>query len=1068
MLSGLFPKIVITCLTCILLTQQISAQLYRQPTLNKDGSMIAFCYQGDIWVVSASGGTARRLTVHEANETLPKFSPDDKFIAFSSGRYGNNDLFIMPVEGGAPKRLTFHSSGDALSSWSEDGKLLFTTVREFQQLERDPEVYAIPANGGTEQRILDALGSDPVTSPDGKYIAFTQGGSNPVFREAYTGSANKDIYLFDTETKRFTKLLDWQSNEFLPQWSDARTLYFLSSKNGKYNIYKTQIGEDGTSSGTPVQVTKYTDFAVRFFNISRDGKSIVFEQGTNLYLIKGNSSPTRLNIIAGGDVRLDPEETKLFSKDASEYAVSPNGKLVALVVRGEVFIKEIDKEKTRSKNVSEHPYRDYSPVWLSDTTLIFISDREDDNFEMYLVRSADNSQPNLLKTMKSEVVRLTTTKEDESAPTVSPDGKKIAFIRGGGKLITADISKEGKLGKETILLDGWATPEGVTWSPDSKWLAYSISDLYFNEDVFIQQADNSGTPVNVSMHPRTDSRPFWSPDGSKLGFISARNQLNDDVWFAWLKKEDFEKTKQDWEDKEPSNAKKDEKKDSVKTKPVIIDTERIHERLVQVTSFPGNEGNALTSKDGETFYYTAMSSTAKGYDLYSIKWDGKDLKELSKGGQNPSAVSADKEVAYLYFFKTGGALARHDLKGDKQEALPYALKLKIDYAEERKQMFAEGWRALRDGFYDPNFHGKDWEELKEKYEPLCMAASTEADFREMFNYMLGELNASHMGMFGADRAETQKDATGLLGAELYPVKDGMRVGRVIPDSPADRTVSKLNVGDIITAVGEVSLADTLNFYDLLRNKADEQILLSVKSPDGKEREVVIRPVASLRKLLYEEWVLQKRKLTDEYSGGKLGYLHIQGMDMASFEEFERELTAAGYGKEGLVIDVRYNGGGFTTDLLMTILNYKQHAYTIPRGAAENLEKEKFKFRNYYPTGERLVFAAWLKPSIALCNENSYSNAEIFSHAFKTLGIGKVVGQPTNGSVISTGARSLIDGSYVRMPFRGWFTKATDQNQELGPAVPDYLVVNSIDGKSKNVDEQLKKAVEVLLSQINSK
>jgi len=706
----------------------------------------------------------------------------------------------------------------------------------------------------------------------------------------------------------------------------------------------------------------------------------------------------------------------------------------------------------------------------------------DNNYEMYLAKSSDKNQPNIFKSLKHEITRLTNTPGDESSPVVSNNGKMIAYVRGMDKreFIVADISADGKLSGEKILRNGWASPGNITWSPDNKWLAYSYDDLYFNTEVFIHAADNSGGPVNVSMHPRDDSNPFWSADGSKLGFTSARNSRNTDIWFVWLKKDDWEKTKSDWDEKEAPAAdkpaaNKDEKskdaaakKEEPKVKPVQIDFENIHERVVQVTNFPGDEGNFTISKDGETFYYTGNSSTAKGRDLYSIKWDGKDLKEITKGGSNPSGVSIDREGKYLYYVKTGGALNRVDIKADKSESLPYSAKMKIDYTAEREQIFEEAWRAIRDGFYDPQFHGKDWNALHDKYKELCVISSTTNDFADMFNFLLGELNSSHQRLTAPERAETQKDATGLLGVELMPEKDGMKVVRVIPNSPADKSASKLFAGDLITAVDGNKYKADVNFYSLLNTTVDEKTLLAIKSKDGREREVAIRPVASERQLLYQEWVLARKKLVDKYSNGRLGYIHIQGMDMPSFEVFERELTAAGYGKEGLLVDVRYNGGGSTTDYLMTVLNYKQHAYTIPRGASDNLEKDKLKFRDYYPIGERLVFAAWTKPSIALCNEGSYSNAEIFSHAYKTLGIGKLVGVPTNGSVISTGGKGLIDGSMVRLPFRGWYTKATDKNQELGPAVPDIIVNNSIDWIAKGVDEQLKVAVDELLKEIDSK
>lgn len=1071
-MTKLFSTLLTLLTVNILIFAQSDAQLYRHPAISPDGSSIAFSYLGDIWTASVIGGDAVRLTVHEAYESYPVWSPDGKKIVFSSGRYGNADLFIVSSKGGTPERLTYHSANDQATDWLSDGNILFYSVREFNQLEREPEILSISEKGGTEKRIMNTLGFDAVKSPDGRFIAFTRS-TNTLFREAYKGPANRNIWLYDIQNDSYKKISTSESNDYMPKWSGSNILYFISAETDKYNLFKVILASDGSVTGSAEMLTSFDDHGVRYFDISEDGSKIVYERDNHLYIFTTSDKKSKaIDIDVKGDYRLEPFEYKTFSKDASEYEISPNGKLAAFVVRGEVFVKEVDKEKSRSVNLSEHAYRDMDVCWLSDSTLLFVSDRDGNQYDIYLVRSADKNQSNIFKSLKHELIKVTNSPEDESNPVVSPDGKKIIYTNGNAKVIVADISSDGKLSNEKILNNSWASFNNIVWSPDSKWIAYSQEDLYFNEEVFIRAADSSTGPINISMHPRYDGSPFWSVDGSKLGFISSRNNRNNDVWFAWLKKEDWDKTQQDWEDKETPVEEKSDKKDSKsdekpKVKEIKIDVEGIHERLVQVTSFPGDEANVVISKDGETFYYTGSTSNAKGRDLYSIKWDGKDLKEITKGGSNPSAVSIDKEGKYLYYFKQGGALNRHDLKGDKGESLPYSAKMKIDYVTEREQIFEEAWRALRDNFYDPQFHERNWESLKLKYKPLCLSASTENDFRDMFNYMAGELNASHMGLFGSDRAETLKDVTAMLGVELIPVENGMKVTRTIPKSPAERNNSKLNFHDIITSIDGNKITNEENFYSLLTNRADEQLVLNVKDKDAKEREVIIRPSANVRQLLYEEWVAARKKLTAEYSNGRLGYIHIQGMSMPSFEVFERELTAAGNGKEGLVIDVRYNGGGSTTDYLMAILNYKQHAYTVPRGSSDDLERDKLNFKGYYPTGERLVFAAWLKPSITLCNEDSYSNAEIFSHAFKTLGIGKVVGKPTNGSVISTGAKTLIDGSFVRLPMRGWFTKATDKNQELGPAVPDIILDNSPDAKSKGVDEQLKAAVDQLLKDIES-
>ena len=1048
--------------------------LLRQPAINNNGSLVAFSFQGDIWTVPSSGGKASRLTIHEAYEGNPVFSPDGNQIAFSGSRFGNNDIFVMPTEGGLPKRLTYHSGADNVSSWTQADKILFSTNREFKQIERPSEVYSINPKGGTESRFLDAVGHDPVLSPDGRFLAFVRGDINPVARQEYKGSSDRDLWIYDTKNKSYQQLPGFDTNDVLPQWGGNNTLYFLSSIEGAYNVYRLKIDANGKVTNKPEKLTNYKDESIRAFSVSNDGSSVVFEKDMNLYTMKTTGgSAQKLNVQISADDRLDAMEQKTLTTGAGEYAVSPNGKMLAYSIRGEVFVKEADKEKSRSINVSEHSFRDVEPTWLNDSTLLFSSDRANGNFDIYMVRSADTTQRNIFKSLKHQLTQITKTSGNETSLTVSSDGKKIAYVRGRGTFVVADISADGKLSNEKILSDTWDSPNGIAWSPDNKWLSYAISDLYFNQEVFIQAADNSAKPVNVSMHPRTDGRPFWSADGSKLGFVSERSSgRSADIWFAWLKKEDWEKETQDWQDREtpvidatPARAGSDKKEKAPKL--IKIDFDKIHERIVQVTNFTGDEGDLVISKDGETFYYTTNSSNAKGRDLYSIKWDGKDLKEITKGGANPNGVTMDKEGKYLYYAKQG-SLARIDIKTSAYENLPFVSKMKIDYNGERTQVFEEAWRTIRDGFYDPKFHGHDWVKLHDKYKERCVNASTSNDFRDMFNLLLGELNSSHMGLTVADRTETQRETTGLLGAEILPVSGGVKINHIVPETPADKEKSKLNEGDIITAVNGEAVSDNQNFHNLLNGLVNEKVLLSVKAADGKTREVAIRLTASIANNLYDEWVENRKKLVDKFSNGRLGYIHIKGMDFPSFEVVEREFTAAGYGKEGLIIDVRYNGGGSTTDYLMTILNYKQHAYTVPRGASEDLEKDKLKFKEYYPIGERLVYAAWTKPSIAICNEGSYSNAEIFSHAYKSLGIGKLVGVPTNGSVISTGGKGLMDGSFVRLPGRGWFTKTTDKNQELGPAIPDIIVENQPDWISKGTDDQLKAAVDELLKEVGSK
>lgn len=1045
----------------------------RTPAISPDGLRIAFSYQGDIWTYDVNKTRSTRITIHEAYEHSPVFSPDGSKIGFSGNRYGNDDVYAISSEGGLPKRLTFHSTGDKLTDWKGEA-LLFETNRAFRQVEWDKEIYSVNQNGGTPSRILDAVGEMAVQSPNGQYIAFVRGACR-IEREAYSGPADMEVWIYDTKSSKYTQVTKNEVNDYLPRWKSDDELYFISSVEGKYNIQSVKI--NGTEVSAAKSITNFTDNGVRYFDVA--ASSIVMERANRIYLMNNGGPVQAIDLGINADYRFDPMEKKTYSNNISSYEISPNGKNVAIGIRGEVFVKALDKEKKNAVNLSKHAYRDYDITWLNDTTLLFISDREGGQYDIYMATSNDPKKSDLSKSLKHKLKRITNTAGNEGNIQMSPDGKKLLFVRSdeGYQVIVADINASGKISGEKVLIEGWDEPSGIEWSPDSRYIAYSQSDLTFNSEIYIMDV-KGGDPVNVSMHPKGDYGPFWSADGSKLGFISERNNGDNDVWFAWLQKEEWQKTKQDreegyyFDDAEEDKSKKDKKKDKKDKKkkkevePIEIDFEDIHVRLDQVTSLPGNEGQVTISKDGKTFYFTASSNVSRGSDLYSIKFDGTEIKQLSKGGKRPYGFELDPNSDNLFAIKNG-VLNKIDNKKGSFTAYPHSAKMTIDHNKEREQVFEEGWSALNQGFYDPNFHGNDWEALKNKYKPWAMEATTSQDFRYVFNLMLGQLNASHMGIYGSNPESTLRERTGRLGIEVKATKGGVEVTHVIRNSPADREKSKLNEGDIISHIGGEEIGANTNFYELLADQSGNQVLMTVKGKDGKERELVIRPSSSISTLLYEEWVKDRAELVEKYSGGRLGYIHIRGMNFPSFERFERELTASGLGKEGIVIDVRFNGGGWTTDYLMAVLNVKQHAYTVPRGAAKNLEKEQSNFKEYYPYSERLPLASWTKPSIAMCNESSYSNAEIFSHAYKNLGIGTLVGMPTFGAVISTGGKGLLDGSFVRMPFRGWYVKATGQNMENGPAVPDVLLENAPDDKSNGVDTQLKKAVDVLLKQIDA-
>ncbi|MBT8260706.1 MAG: PD40 domain-containing protein [Bacteroidia bacterium] len=646
----------------LIFTFSINAQenpLINYPNLSPDGSKIAFNYQGDIWTASINGKNLKRLTIHEAYDTNPHWTVDGKTIAFQSNRYGNYDVFTIPSEGGMPSRITFHSTNDRVSDITSKGDILFETSRNFVQVEREPEVHKVSLKGGTPFRFLNTLGFDATLSPSGKLVAFTRG-SCRIEREAYQGPANRDIWVYNIENDAFYQVTTFDCQDLDPQWADNTTLYFQSARSGKYNVHKVTLSANGEKSGSVEQISNLTKMGLTSFDLSNNGKDIIMISGDKLFHLDVNtktSTPAAISIQS--DYRFDPRERKTFSDKASQIAVSPNGKYRAIVVRGEVFITENDTKKSRTINVSNSPYRDLDSVWLSDEVLLFVSDREGE-YNLFSVTSNDENNTNIFTSLKHKLEQLTKSKSGVSNPVLSPDKKSIAYNEGSGKLVVASISEKGKISNSKVLVDSWNSPSNVSWSPDSKWLCYDISDLYFNDEIYVHKADDSMKPVNISMHPKGDFGGIWSADGKKIGFSSNRNNGDYDVWYVWLRKKDWEKTKQDWDEttddkdkksKDKSKEKDEDKKEDKEVVDVVIDFENIHERQEQITSYAGGEFLSAISKDGKTFYYTTGNGSRGNIDvtsdLYSISWEGKDKKELTKGNSRPGNVTLTPKNDYI-------------------------------------------------------------------------------------------------------------------------------------------------------------------------------------------------------------------------------------------------------------------------------------------------------------------------------------------------------------------------------------------------------------------------------------
>ncbi len=1039
-------------LNCGLLISQNT--LIREPSISPDASQMAFSFHGDIWVYNFSNNQSKRITIHQAYESNPIWNAKGNQLAFTSNRRGSTNIFTTDVNGGIPTQLTYFPTTDTPSQWNSNGDILFNSNRMYKGPEWDPAMYSVNEKGETPQRLLAALGSQPTISPNGNFIAFVKGACR-ISREDYSGPAQRDVWIYNLKTKQYHQITTSNKNDHTPLWDANNNLYYVGAESGRYNIYKTAINANGTASRKAQRLTKLNRDGVWSYSVSNNG-TIVYNSEVNVYKLQ-NGSTQKLNLNIATDNRFELEETKTVSNGIGGLSVSPNGKLIALSINGEIFVKENNKDKTSTNNVSNHFFRDDNPFWIDDNTLGFLSDRDGQN-ELYKVVSMDE-KVDLSRSLKTKVTKLTKSKIDVFEPLLSPDRKKVSYRIGRGQLVIADVI-DGAISNIKSYSDTWAAAEGVSWSPDSKYIAYSQEDLNFDSEVYIQSVANPTIKMNVSMHPRSDVGPVWSPDGKKLSFVSNRagdrGGINFDTWMVWLQKSDWEKSRTDFKEGDYYQPKTDPKAKKEKNEVVVtIDEDRIFDRLVQVTSWAGNEFGAMFSADSESIYVSATDPATNQNGFYSVKLTGGTPTPV-KGVSNVGATSFNKGTLY---YSSRGRLKSLNLKSNKVASFTHSATYTTDFSKLNEQIFEEGVRAITAGFYDPRFHGYNWSGIVNRYRPWVLSAKTKQEYTFMFNNMLGQLNASHMGYRGSNPEQVSSDRVGLLGLDVTNIKNGVRINYILPNSAATKTNVSLNVGDVITAVNENKIDARTNFYSLLKNTSDKEVLLTLST--GKEIVVRTESTGKMAQLRYEEWINSRKKLVDQFSNGQLGYIHIQGMNLPSFERFERELKASGYGKKGIVIDVRYNGGGWTTDRVMTVLTTQQHAYTVPRGATNNLQRDNKKYAGNYPYNERAILSVNTKPLVALANENSYSNAEIFAHAFKSFKLGKLVGQPTFGAVISTGSHRLQNGA-IRMPFRAWYVKESGMNMEHGPAVPDYLVTNKPGWKARGEDDQLKKAVEVLL------
>jgi tricorn protease len=1035
---------------------------FAEPSFSPDGRTIVFVSGGDIWTVPAEGGTARLLVSHPSTESRPLFSPDGKRLAFASNRTGNGDIYVLTLDTGELKRLTFDDSDEKLDAWSPDGKWIYFSSNG-RDISGMNDVYRVSVEGGTAMpvtadRYVSEFFSAP--SPDGAALAFTARGiaSNQWWRKGSNHLDESEIWV--KREGRYERLTPPGARQMWPMWSpDGKSVFFMSDRGGQQNIWVRP------ATGPSRALTHLTNGRVLWPFLSSDGKTIVFERDFGIWKCNTTTGePAEIPIALQGVPAGPAVEHMSLGNPIEELAVSPDGKKLAFAIRGEIFAASA-KDGGDATRVTRTSAKESQIVWAPDSRRIaYVSDR-------------DGVQHEFLYDFKAGVeTRLTNGASHDAAARFSPDGKLLAFERGEKEIRVLDLaSKEERLLASGLLDDALDPGHPLAWSPDGKWIAFlrSSTRLFSNIEV-VPSGGGASKPVSFLANVFGGS-VTWSPDGTYLLFDSGQRteprQLAriDLVPHAPKFREDqfhelFDEPakaaagKTDKADKPAESSDAARKKDP---KPTEIVFEGIKRRL-SLVPVGVDVREQTVSPDGKWALLVASAAGQENLYVYSLDELAKDrpvAKQLTStaGPKRNAQFSPDsKDVFYL----DEGRIQTVSVEKREPKGISVTAELDVDFEAQKREVFHQAWSYLNDKFFDPKFNGVDWEAVRREYEPRVLSARTADETRRIINLMIGELNASHCGISAP--ASSNQTSSGRLGLRFdpaeYETSGRLRVTEVIPLSPA-ALANAAAPGDVLVSVDGADISARTNLDELLDHRVGKRVTLKIAGGGDavKAKEFTVRPItmAAEKTLLYRAWVEASRDYVHRISGGRLGYVHMPDMGAASLAQLSVDLDTENHARDGVVIDVRNNNGGFVNVYAIDVLARRGYLSMTPRG------------RLTAPARTVLGQRALEKPTILVVNQHSLSDAEDFTEGYRTLKLGRVVGEPTAGWIIYTGGIALIDGSNLRLP-EVRIDDSEGKPMEMHPRSVDIEVTRPIGEGLSGRDTQLDAAVKELLKQLDGK
>lgn len=1087
-MKKLFLSLLLLLVCGIAFTQE-NIKWMRYPSISPDGTQIAFGYKGDLYLVSSRGGIATPLTIHESHDMMPVWSHDGKSIAFASDRYGNFDVFVMPVNGGNPKRLTNHSAADYPQDFTPDNTaVLFTSSRcisntnvRFYSPRLFQNLYTVSVAGGKAKLITEAGMTEARYNSDGTAIVFQdRKGYEDMLRKHHTSSVTRDIWTLDIPKMQFRKISTFQGEDLDPVFvpgSDA--IYFLSEQSGSMNICKAQ-------NGTQSNITNFNTHPVRHLSVS-NGNTLCFTYNGDLFVKNSEGEPQKLPISIRNDGRSNNEKTLSVNSNIGQFSLSPNGKEIAFVNRGEVFVTSV--EGTQTKRITNTPQQERYVQWNPDGKSIIYSTERGNSWDIYKASIVRKEEPYFYAATLIKEEPLIAGPEEEFQGKYSPDGKQIAFIAERNTLKVFTIATKESI---TVLPEGrnYSYADGdwdFAWSPDGKHILCDDGEgNWFSSGVALIHKDSA----NIITHPLPSGfgqgNVKWAMNGKAMTWVNAKNGRRSqayqgnrevDIYIGFydqiaydrfsLSKEEFslveekekkekeEKEKKDKEDKENGIKKKklspEEElaaEDSSKSSNLMVDN--FDQRVKRLTINSSSISDYILNNDGTKLYY--LAAFEKGFDLWVTEPRTRETKILAKLGAGGSGIEISKDGKTLFVVKEG-KLTKIDENG-KSEAIGVGGEMVLNTEAEREYILAHAYRQVRKKFYDPKLHGLDWKMLYENYQSFLPYISNNYDYQELLSEFLGELNASHTGGRYSP-SFTNGDETASLGL-LYDESfagPGLKVSEIIAEGPFTKASSQLKPGYIIEKIDGITISDSLDWTSLLNRKNKKNTLITFRDPaTPNEIEEVVKPITlgEENSLMYKRWIKMMKAMVSKLSNGQIGYVHVQGMNDGSYRDVFDEVMGENFEKKGLIVDTRFNGGGWLHDDLKTFLSGKRYLDFAPQG-------------NRIKDGEPM--GRWTKPSCVLMSEGNYSDAFIFPYVYKQAGIGKTIGKPVPGTGTAVWWETQIDPSIVfgipMIATIGNENRPTE-NLQLEPDIEvDLRYEDFLQGK----DTQLEKAVEQMLKEI---